>query len=895
MAGETLPCPYIGLRPFRESDYPFFFGRDREIRIVSSNLQARPLTVLYGPSGVGKSSVLQAGVLPHLTAVAGQAVVYFNEWQSAAFLSELGERCRHAAPSAFGNGDGRLDDALGQAGRFFLLLDQFEEYLLYHTEEAGQEFDAILARIVNREDVPAKVLIGIREDALSKLDQRFGIRIPNLLGNTLAIQHLDAPAAREAIRRPLAVFNDKYPEAGRYRIEPELVEEILKQVQAGQVTSSESSGRGSAAGNASENRIETAFLQLVLTRLWSEESRAGSRTLRLETLSKIGGAGSIVQKHVADVMAQFPSVLARDIAARIFQYLVTPSRTKIAQSTPDLVSFGEAPAEDVKNVLSTLTDRPDTRIMRRLANPERYEIFHDVLAQPILDWRRAHLLEKDRAAEQEKQAAEAELQRRELEQTRALAKAEQERLAAEAELQRRELEQTRALAVAEKRRADAEAELQRRELEQTRAVAAAEKWRAEAQARSAKRLRWMLAAVMIALLLAAGAAVYAFQQRQQARNLAKVLEYQKTQAEAAKALAAQKEAEAAEAQLQGKDAEAKSLRAEAKQLSAQALQTNQQASVQKEQLSAAAEGRDKEYRDALQQIDTLKQQIGASQGQLQQAQTERDQMKGELQQIETLKQQLSTSEGKLKQAQADRDQLKGQLDTLQKASSASPNPQSGPQTNPKDGLTYVWIPPPASGTFLMGCSPGDAECYPDEKLPHAEQIANGFWLGQTEVTQAAWKKVNGGDSPSHFKGDQLPVENVNWNQAGAYCKAIGGRLPTEKEWEYAARAGTTGARYGSLDGIAWNSGDSRNTTHPVSLKPPNAFGLYDMLGNVWEWVADDWAAYPGGSITACKGCKVVRGGSWDRNSMYVRASDRHQVPPSTRSSDIGFRCVGDFR
>jgi AAA+ ATPase superfamily predicted ATPase len=141
MAGETLPCPYVGLRPFRESDYPFFFGRDREIRVVSSNLQAQPLTVLYGPSGVGKSSVLQAGVLPHLTAAAKQAVVYFNEWQSAAFLSELSERCRHAAPSAFGSG-GRLDDALAQAGRSFLLLDQFEEYLLYHTEEAGQEFDA---------------------------------------------------------------------------------------------------------------------------------------------------------------------------------------------------------------------------------------------------------------------------------------------------------------------------------------------------------------------------------------------------------------------------------------------------------------------------------------------------------------------------------------------------------------------------------------------------------------------------------------------------------------------------------------------------------------------------------------------------------------------------------
>src|ERR1035441_8251181 len=151
MADETLPCPYVGLRPFWESDYPFFFGRDREIRVVSSNLQAQPLTVLYGPSGVGKSSVLQAGVLPHLRAPAKQAVFYFNQWQSAGCLSELSERCRQAAASATVDGDGRLDDALEGAGRFFLLLDQFEEYLLYHDEAAGQEFDAILARIVNRD------------------------------------------------------------------------------------------------------------------------------------------------------------------------------------------------------------------------------------------------------------------------------------------------------------------------------------------------------------------------------------------------------------------------------------------------------------------------------------------------------------------------------------------------------------------------------------------------------------------------------------------------------------------------------------------------------------------------------------------------------------------------
>ena len=201
--------------------------------------------------------------------------------------------------------------------------------------------------------------------------------------------------------------------------------------------------------------------------------------------------------------------------------------------------------------------------------------------------------------------------------------------------------------------------------------------------------------------------------------------------------------------------------------------------------------------------------------------------------------------------------------------------------NAKDGLTYVWIP---AGSFRMGCSPGDTECDDDEKPAHAEQIVNGFWLGQTEVTQAAWKRVMN-SSPSYFKGDRLPVENVDWNEAGDYCKAIGGRLPTEKEWEYAARAGTTGARYGALDAVAWYSDDSGMSTHPVGLKQANAYGLYDMLGDVWEWTADDWNA----------GYKVVRGGSWSNHPLIVRVSSRSYYRPVVRDLYIGFRCAGEFR
>jgi formylglycine-generating enzyme required for sulfatase activity len=207
---------------------------------------------------------------------------------------------------------------------------------------------------------------------------------------------------------------------------------------------------------------------------------------------------------------------------------------------------------------------------------------------------------------------------------------------------------------------------------------------------------------------------------------------------------------------------------------------------------------------------------------------------------------------------------------------------SPPQTrlNHADGLTYVFVP---AGSFAMGCSPGDTECDVDEaRKPVTVQIPAGFWLGQTEVTQAAWKRINHGHNPSHFKGDQLPVENITGLDADNYCDAsVEGRLPTEKEWEYAARAGTAGARYAGVDAVAWYDGNSGNTTHAVGQKQPNAFGLYDMLGNVMEWTSDKRGP----------DARAVRGGSWSIGGSFARASARLKFENTTRLSTLGFRCV----
>ena len=213
--------------------------------------------------------------------------------------------------------------------------------------------------------------------------------------------------------------------------------------------------------------------------------------------------------------------------------------------------------------------------------------------------------------------------------------------------------------------------------------------------------------------------------------------------------------------------------------------------------------------------------------------------------------------------------------------------QGKTKVNPRDGLTYVWIPP---GTFQMGCSPGDDQCDSDEKPAHTVAITKGFWMGQTEVTQAAYQRVMG-RNPSFRHGDRLPAEGVTWDEANAYCGAVGMRLPTEAEWEYAARAGSTASRHGDVDAVAWHDGNSGQQTHEVGQKGPNAWKLYDMLGNVWEWVADWYdlsyssqspSQDPQGPSSGEN--RALRGSAW--GGIAPRVSERTEdLPGNTYATD----------
>lgn len=436
-------CPYKGLQPYTQQDRAFFFGRERDQQIIISNLYAAQVTILYGASGVGKSSVLLAGSMPLLQQEKNLAVVVFRSWQVPNFLQDLKTKTLEAVSLAAGHKiDADLalpfDDFLEQMthalrGPIFFIFDQFEEYFLYNPSSAASEgFEAEFARAVNRKEVSVNFLLSLREDGLSKLD-RFQGRIPTLLNNMLRLEHLDTAAARDAITKPLDVYNRQLPDGQEaMTIEPELVEAVVDDLRGVKVTS-EQAGRGlvgQVAQSSSEDKkaeIETPFLQVVLLRLWDEERAAGSHVLRLQTFEKLGRAENIARTHLDTVMSKL-SPAEHDDAASVLRYLVTPSGTKIAQEAGALVSWTELSEQEVQAILTRLS-APDMRILRTIqapGQPTHYEIFHDVLAQAILNWRRRVVAqqqeEKIRQEEQQRlKEGQAEAERRlELERARRL-------------------------------------------------------------------------------------------------------------------------------------------------------------------------------------------------------------------------------------------------------------------------------------------------------------------------------------------------------------------------------------------------------------------------------------------------------------------------------------------
>jgi hypothetical protein len=372
--------------------------------------------------------VLRAGVAHRLAEQARQslaasgtpefALAVFSTWRDDPLagltraVRDSVARVTHRDPGPVRPG-GRLADAFAEwaelvGGEVMVVLDQFEEYFLYHSREDGEGTFAVeFPRLVNREGLRVNFLLAIREDALARLD-RFKGRIPKLFDNYLRLQHLSLKAAEDAIRKPLTAFNASNP-GEAVGIEDGLVQEVLRQTRRGHMRT----GRGSAGAaqgadpsEAAVAQIETPYLQMVMTRLWDEEHAAGSHTLRLATLVEdppkgLGGADQIVRTHLDGVMGQLgPS--ERDVAAQAFRFLVTRTGTKIALTVDDLAGYAALPAEALAPVLEKLAGG-GRRILRPVPVPERpettrYEIFHDVLGQAITDWRRRHEVAREQEA-----------------------------------------------------------------------------------------------------------------------------------------------------------------------------------------------------------------------------------------------------------------------------------------------------------------------------------------------------------------------------------------------------------------------------------------------------------------------------------------------------------------
>lgn len=867
VTGIAVTQPYPGLRPFEPDEELKFYGRETHTTELLRRLSENRFIAVVGNSGSGKSSLVRAGLLPAL--YRGRLIGATSQWRicimrpGEAPMKSLAESL--AEQKVFSNDSGAVlleirRSSLGlvravRASHFapgeslLLAVDQFEELFRFvrerKEEDGGAEARLFVSSLLEAADLssaPVYVVLTMRSDFLGDCSQFPAL--PEVLNRSqYLIPRMTREQIRDAIEKPLRL-------AGA-RMNGKLVERLLNEL-------------GDDTG-------QLPVLQHALNRTFHEyEKRGAGEEIGVDDYAAAGemqGASNAHANAVLDSLRVQDPQLER-WTEKVFRCLTTlESGRKLRRPTRLDRMYGIVGACDdqskakVWRVIKTYSDRDHSMLVwsgRELAGDRIIDISHESLIEHwslLKDWVTAEAdaasLFRSAVEDTVRSRRGAASKWRHLKLHEALGytregpwnEAWAERLGPHGA----RFNEVKAFL---EREADAQREEEEeRNASQARELAAERRAKEDAEARA-----------------------QAEQQAKEAAQTLAVAERRGKEDAEARALAEQRAKETAESLANAERQKKRWILASGVLLAVVLglglavlwnLKTRAEAErkrAESDRTLIAARQQITAYDDLLEQytkqIQDLRNQIdGAAAGE---------------------KQRL---EAKLKELQDQEKRVREQRDAAAKLGADS---NIRARVNPTDGLTYVFIPP---GNFTMGCSQGDNDCYDDEKPPRAEQIANGFWLGQTEVTQAAWKKVNGNNNPSHFKSDQLPVESVDWVQAQNYCKAVGGRLPTEKEWDYAARAGTTTPRYGALDAIAWYSGNSSWTTHPVGLKQANAFAVYDMLGNVWEWTADNYDY----------NTKVVRGGSWDGSIRYVRASSRVRYGLAFRFNNIGFRCVGEFR
>jgi len=860
---ERATCPFIGLRPFDEPDARWFFGRTEQVAALLRRLGEARFLAVVGTSGCGKSSLVRAGLIPALKR--GYLAGTGTRWKIAVMRpggDPFGALARHLdRPELLGPQRDRLEtlqrSSLGlvESARrdldaresLLLVVDQFEELFRFRREVAGADeqadaFVKLLLASAEQDEVPIYVVLTMRSDYLGDCAVFRGL--PEALNDAqYLVPVLTRRQLREVIEEPVA-------SAGA-QVAPELVQRLLNDV-----------------GQGLEQELDQLpVLQHALMRTWGEA--VGAPELQLKHYWDSGGMSGALNQHAQELchkLSQEDQALAQRVFQRLTEKEFTGRDIRRPTSFGELLTMTGASEEQLTRVLGqfqdflTATPEPPKPPDPPFTDASMIDITHEAL---IRQWK-----ELREWAKEEAQSAQVYV-----------------RLDYDASRRGRPWEDPDLSEALKLRRKNAWNPTWAQ-----RYTPDEQAWRqVEEFLKKSKRHRLRkrgLRVVLVLALLAIPAAWY----------------YWRVQSTKHQAELQRKEAEIERVRTQSdiKAAEADRLAAQAAAASgAERARLEKEAGVAREQsrtLAASA----KDY-------ETLSQKREAELAELRRS---RDDFEHRWKMAEgdktRLKDDKTAVERKLAEAQADAERVKADLarklesankenEILTAKLAAIPPSPGAIRKNPRDGLEYVRIPP---GKFSMGCSPGDQECDDDEKPAREVTISKEFWMGQTEVTQAAYRKVIGGN-PSFFKGENLPVETVSWTEAVRYCEAAGGRLPTEAEWEYAARGGTAGPRYGELDAIAWYSVNSASRTHEVKGKQPNAFFLYDMLGNVWEWTADWYGPYQGAATVDPRGpssrmYRVLRGGSWFNNPWYARASFRDWGVEQLRYSYVGFRCVGEI-
>ncbi|GAK53773.1 PBS lyase HEAT-like repeat [Candidatus Moduliflexus flocculans] len=384
-----IQSPYKGLAPYDIGDKDNFFGRERETEILLGKMFAKNVTLLYAGTGVGKTSLLRAKIIPELTERHALDVVYYADWVSEP-LEGLKTAIRKAliANGKITERELKMSDDLApfldacaaySSEPLLLILDQFEELFQYHSRSSGRllPFVEQMARVINAPRLPVSVTFAMREDFLAELDAFKGHVIGSLYDNRYRLEQLSIEQAREAIEKPVARLGFRYQEG--------LVDLLLRDLAAREQAKQ---ADVIAANREAEQVVEPPYLQIVCNELWRAERESPQRVITLDRYAALGGTQEMILKHFKQVMSRF-SLREQSLAFEMFRYLVTERGTKMAYRADDLASSQllGVPAEELQPILAHLASK-EARVLRADQRLDQtwYELYHDVFARIIRVW-----------------------------------------------------------------------------------------------------------------------------------------------------------------------------------------------------------------------------------------------------------------------------------------------------------------------------------------------------------------------------------------------------------------------------------------------------------------------------------------------------------------------------